>query len=77
MTLIFSKTLKKNNRKESERLENELNNLVDSDSREAAEQIRIIENEILLKEQEFLEQELKFKENFTLLEDERPSKFFC
>ena len=49
---------------------------MDSDSREAAEQIRIIENEILLKEQEFLEQELKFKENFTLLEDERPSNFF-
>jgi hypothetical protein len=76
VTLIFSKTLKKNTRKETTRLENELTILIDSDSQDSAEKIRLIELEILQKEQEFLEQQLKFKENFTLLEDERATKNF-
>ena len=75
VTLIFAKTLKKKKtRKETTRLENELTRLMDSDSQDSAEKIRLIEHEILQKEQEFLEQELKFKENFTLLEDERATK---
>ena len=76
VTLVFTKTLEKNTRKETTRLENELTKLIDSDSRDSAEKIRLIEHEILQKEQEFLEQELKFKENFTLLEDERATKNF-
>jgi hypothetical protein len=71
VTLIFSKPLKKNTRKETTRLENELTRLIDSDSQDSAEKIRLIELEILQKEQEFLEQQLKFKENFTLHEYER------
>ena len=63
-----------NTRKETTRLENELTRLIDSDSQDSAEKIRLIELEILQKEQEFLEQQLKFKENFTLLEDERATK---
>ena len=50
--------------------------MVNSDSINSAEQILILEGELLQKDQEFLEQELKFKENFTLLEDEKPTKNF-
>jgi hypothetical protein len=74
VTLIFSKTLKKNTRKETTRLENELTRLIDSDSQDSEEKIRLIELEILQKE--LLEQQLilKFKENFTLLKDEHATK---
>ena len=55
-------------------MENELTRLIDSDRQDSAEKIRLIEAEILQKEQDFLEQQLKFKENFTLLEDEKATK---
>ena len=68
--------LKKNTRKEAKKLEDELTRLINCDSAESVVQIRTIEDKLAQVEQEFLEKELKFKENFTLLEDEKPSKHF-
>ena len=74
-TLEFSKTLKVNTRKEELRKENELNNLINSDTINS-ERIQLLENEILQTELEHVSRELQFKENFTLLEDEKPSRNF-
>ena len=76
ITLVFDKSLKKNSRKEAKKLEDELTRLINSDSADSVGQIRTIEEKLAQVEQEFLEKELKFKENFTLLEDEKPSKHF-
>ena len=71
----FSKSLKTNTRKDEIRKENELNNLINSDTNNT-ERIQLLENEILQTELEHVSRELQFKENFTLLEDEKPSKNF-
>ena len=76
ITLVFDKSLKKNSRKEAKKLEDELTKLINCDTAESVHQIRTIEEKLAEIEQEFLEKELKFKENFTLLEDEKPSKHF-
>ena len=71
----FSKSLKTNTRKDEIRKENELNNLINSDTNNT-ERIQLLENEILQTELEHVSRELQFKENFTLLEDEKPSRNF-
>ena len=76
VTLTFAKTLKNNTKRETAKLEEELNDLVNSNDPNSAEKIRALEEVLNLKEKEYLERELQFKENFTLLEDEKPSKFF-
>ena len=76
VTLVFDKSLKKNTRKETKKLEDELTRLINCDSADSVIKIRTIEDKLVQIEQEFLEKELKFKENFTLLEDEKPSKHF-
>ena len=68
-TLEFSKSLKVNTRKDEIRKENELNNLINSDTINT-ERIQLLENEILQTELEHVSRERQFKENFTLLEDE-------
>ena len=76
VTLSFSKTLKTNTKRETAKLEEELNDLVNSNDPNSAAKIRDLEEELNLKEQEHLERELQFKENFTLLEDEKATKNF-
>ena len=76
VTLVFDKSLKKNSRKENKKLEDELTRLINCDSADSAVKISTIEDKLVQIEQEFLEKELKFKENFTLLEDEKPSNHF-
>ena len=76
VTLKFSKTLKNNTQRETAKLEEELNDLVNSNDPNSAAKIRNLEEELNLKEQEHLERELQFKENFTLLEDEKPTRNF-
>ena len=56
--------------------ENELNDLINSDTIDNVERIWLLEGEILQSELEHLSLDLKFKENFTLLEDEKPTKNF-
>ena len=74
VTLTFAKTLKNNTKRETAKLEEELNDLVNSNDPNSAAKIRALEEVLNLKEKEYLERELQFKENFTLLEDEKPSK---
>ena len=76
VTLAYSKTLKKAKNTERIRLNDELDDLLNSDSPNIEEKIKTLEGEILQKDLEEIEHELKFKENFTLLEDERQSKNF-
>ena len=76
VTLKFSKTLKNNTKRDTAKLEEELNDLVNSNDPNSAAKIRNLEEELNLKEQEHLERELQFKENFTLLEDEKPTRNF-
>jgi hypothetical protein len=76
VTLSFSKTLKKNTKRETAKLEEELNDLVNSNDPNSAAIIRYLEEVLNRKEKEHLERELQFKENFTLLEDEKPTNFF-
>jgi hypothetical protein len=71
VTLSFSKTLKK-----TAKLEEELNDLVNSNDPDSADKIRNLEEVLNLKEMEHLERELQIKENFTLLEDEKPTTNF-
>ena len=58
VTLSFSKTLKTNTKRETAKLEEELNDLVNSNDPNSAVKIRILEEELNLKEQEHLEREL-------------------
>ena len=73
---MTSKPLKTNTKRETAKLEEELNDLVNSNDPDLAAKIRNLKEELNLKEQEHLERELQFKENFTLLEDEKPTKNF-
>ena len=66
----------KNTKRETAKLEEELNDLVNFNDPNSAEKIGILKEELNLKEQEHLERELQFKENFTLLEDEKPTRNF-
>ena len=75
-TLAFSKSNSKERKKETTDLENKLNDLVNSDDPESEAQIIQVEEELSLRENEFLATKLQFKENFTILEDEKPSKKF-
>ena len=72
VTLTFAKTLKNNTKRETAKLEEELNDLVNSNDPNSAEKIRALEEVLNLKEKEYLERELQFKENFTLVGDEKP-----
>ena len=76
VTLAYSKTLKKTKNTERICLNDELDDLLNSDSPNIEEKIKTLEGEILQKDLEEIEHELKFKENFTLLKDERPIKNF-
>jgi hypothetical protein len=56
------------------KLEEELNDLVNSNDLNSAAKIRDLKEVLNLKEKEHLERELQFKEYFTLLEDVKPTK---
>ncbi len=74
--LITPKNSKKTKDTERIRLNNELEDILNSDNPNSTEKIKNLEEQILQKDLEEIEIDLKFKENFTLLEDERPSKNF-